>query len=307
MKHSLKKMMLFVAKTLTILALAIFCIQSSANSADKQSSKFGGVQVGVITYSYRSLPDQTVAGILGYALQSGLSSVELMGNTVEQYAGIPQVKDPLAIREWRTSVSMKKFQEIQKMFKKKGVKIDILKLGDRKWSDEEIDYAFNVCKALGARGISMEISEEAAVRMAPFAEKHKRFVIFHNHLQPGNPDFSFDKILAHGEKLMLNFDCGHYFGATGLHPNALIERLHDRIVSIHIKDKTGPKATVPNKNQPFGEGETPVTEILQLVQKNKWPISCDIELEYNIPEGSDAVKEVTKCVEYCRLALLPLK
>jgi hypothetical protein len=42
-----------------------------------------------------------------------------------------------------------------------------------------------------------------------------------------------------------------------------------------------------------------------LIQKNKWPITCDIELEYNIPEGSDAVKEVTKCVKYCREALLP--
>lgn len=39
------------------------------------------------------------------------------------------------------------------MFKTKGVKIDILKLGDSQWSDEEIDYAFNVCKTLGARGM----------------------------------------------------------------------------------------------------------------------------------------------------------
>jgi len=106
---------------------------------------------------------------------------------------------------------------------------------------------------------------------------------------------------------MLNFDAGHYFGATGLNPCLLIERLHSRIASIHIKDKTGPKASEPNKNQQFGKGETPVNEILQLVQKNKWPITCDIELEYNIPEGSDAVKEVVKCVEYCRAALLPKK
>jgi len=140
--------------------------------------------------------------------------------------------------------------------------------------------------------------------MAPFTEKHNLFVIFHNHGQPGNPDFSFDKVLAYGPKLMLNLDAGHYFGATGLNPCILIERLHNRIASIHIKDKTGPKASEPNKNQPFGHGETPVVELLQLVQKNKWPITCDIELEYTIPEGSDAVKEVTKCVDYCRKALV---
>jgi hypothetical protein len=54
---------------------------------------------------------------------------------------------------------------------------------------------------------------------------------------------------------------------------------------------------------PWGEGDTPVAEILKLVQKNKWPIYFDIELEYPIPEGSDAQKEVIKCVEYCRKIL----
>ncbi len=299
----------FTRNTLVrVFFLVVFVAFSlSPATAAKKSSKFGGVQIGAITYSYRSMPDQSLPAILGYVLESGLSSVELMGGPVEQFAGIPQVKDPQALRQWRTTVSMDKFREIKKMFNTKGVKIDILKLGSPNWSDEEIDYAFNVCKTLGARGITMEISEEAAKRMAPFAEKHNRYVIFHNHGQPGTPGFSFDKVLAYGPKLMLNLDAGHYFGATGLHPNELIERLHDRIASLHIKDKTGPKAANPNKNMEFGKGETPVAEILQLVQKNKWPITCDIELEYDLPQGSDAVKEVAKCVEYCRKALVTKK
>jgi len=292
-------------KAIIVIVIALFSFQTSANAAGKQNSKFGGVQVGAITYSYRSMPDQSIPAILNYIVESGLSSVELMGGAVEQYAGIPQVKDAQAIREWRKNVSMDKFKEIRKMFKDKGVKIDILKLGESKWSDEEIDYAFNVCKTLGARGITMEISEESAKRMSPFADKHNLYVIFHNHGQPGDPNFSFDKVLAHGPKLMLNFDAGHYFGATGQDPNLLIGRLHDRIASIHIKDKTGPKAAEPNKNQQFGKGETPVVEILKLIQKNNWPITCDIELEYTIPAGSDAVTEVKKCVDYCRTALLP--
>lgn len=291
--------------TVVVLVFATFAIPSSTSASGRIDSNFGGVQIGTITYSYRSMPDQSLPAILNYVVQSGISSVELMGGAVEQYAGIPQVKDAQAIRQWRATVSMDKFKSIRKLFYAEGVKIDILKLGDSKWSDEEIDYAFNVCKALGARGITMEISEEAAKRMSPFANKHKLFVIFHNHGQPGDPNFSFDKVLAYGPKLMLNFDAGHYFGATGLDPRLLIERLHDRIASIHIKDKTGPKATDPNQNQPFGKGETPVVEILQLIQKNQWPITCDIELEYTIPEGSDAIREVAKCVEFCRAALLP--
>ncbi len=296
-----------IAKAITILVLAVFCIQSPSTASGKKGSRFGGVQIGTITYSYRSMSDQSLPAILDYVVKSGLSSVELMGGTVEQYAGKPQSNDAQINQKWRTTVSMEKFKEIRKMFNDKGVKIDILKLGDKSWSDQEIDYTFNVCKTLGARGITMEISEEAGKRMAPFAEKHKLYVIFHNHGQPGDPNFSFDKVLAYGPKLMLNLDCGHYFGATGLNPCLLIERLHDRIASLHMKDKTGPQASEPNKNEQFGKGETPVVEILQLVQKNKWPITCDIELEYNIPEGSDAVKEVTRCVEYCREALFSAK
>jgi len=288
-------------------ALGIFCFPFPGTASGGKGSKFGGVQVGTITYSYRSMPDQSLQAILSYIVQSGLSSVELMGPTVEQYAGIPQVKDTQVLRQWRAHVPMDKFKEIRKMFRGQGVKIDVLKLGNHSWSDEEIDYAFNVCKVLGARGITMEISEDAAKRMAPFAEKHKLYVIFHNHGQPAEPNFSFDKVLAYGTRLMLNFDAGHYFGYTGLNPNALIERLHDRIASVHIKDKTGPWASDPNKNKEFGKGETPVKEILQLIQKNRWPITCDIELEYPVPEGSDAVGEVTHCVQYCRSALLNFK
>ena len=287
-------------KLLSAMIIIAACTQFCA--AQKPNSKFGGVQIGTITYSYRDMPDQTLEGILNYTVQSGISAVELMGGAVEQYAGIPRGRDEA--RQWRSSVSMDKFKEVKKMFKKNGITINILKLGDHRWSDEEIDYAFKVCKTLGAKGISMEIDEAAAKRMTSFADKHKLYVIFHNHGQPGQPDFSFDKVLAHGPRLMLNFDAGHYYGATGLNPCDLVKRLHHRIVSIHVKDKTGPQATPRDTNRPFGEGQTPLVEMLQLIKKEKWPIQCDIELEYNVPQGSDAVKEVIKCVAYCRAALV---
>ena len=288
------------------LFLALFLFSHSLE-AQKPNSKFGGVQIGTITYSYRDMPGKSLEDILDYTVRSGISSVELMGGAVEEYAGIPRGRGregAAAVREWRKTVSMDKFKEVKKMFNSKGVKIHILKLGEANWSDEEIDYAFKVCKVLGAKGISLEVSESSAKKLAPFADKHKLYVIMHNHGQPGDPNFSFDRLLDCGPRIMLNFDAGHYFGATGIHPNELISRLHKRIVSIHVKDKTAKTATPPDTNRPFGEGDTPVVDILQLIQKEKWPIHCDIELEYNVPQNSDAVKEVAKCVEYCKNALV---
>jgi sugar phosphate isomerase/epimerase len=170
-------------------------------------------------------------------------------------------------------------------------------------SDEEVDYAFRICKALGAKGLAMEISEDAAKRMAPFADKHKMYVVFHNHGQPENPDFSYDRVLAHGPRLMLNLDVGHHYSATGQNPCEVIRRLNKRIYTLHLKDKTWVGTYKESTNRPFGEGGTPLVEILQLIQKEKYPIICDIELEYELPQGSDAVKEVIKCVDYCRKAL----
>jgi sugar phosphate isomerase/epimerase len=247
-----------------------------------------------------------------------------MSNTAELYAGLPQgpARPPRdateeqraafqnamkgmaeAQKKWRISASMNKFEELRKMYKKAGVKIHIAKFSPENWSDEEIDYSFRAAKALGAKGVSTEIGDVTAKKLGPFAQKYGMQVILHQHLQPGQAGWTFEKFLEMSPNNMLNFDAGHYFGATGLHPNGIIEKLHDRITSIHIKDKTGPKGNPPNTNMEWGKGETPIADILLLLKKNKWAINVDIELEYNIPEGSDAVAEVKKCVEYCRKIL----
>jgi len=286
------------------------------------NSNFGGVQIGAITYSWRSMPG-SAGEVLQYCLDSGVSSIELMGNVAEEFAGIPagpprpqrgvelteeQRKEfeearaaaTEAQKQWRLSAPIEKFEELRKMYNDAGVTIHIAKFSPADWSDEEIDYAFTAAKALGAKGVCNEIGEDACRRLAPFAEKHGIWAVFHNHFQPGEEGWSWDPFLEISPAIMLNMDVGHYFGVTGKHPNQELTRLHDRIASIHIKDKTGPAGNPPNTNMPFGEGETPITDILKLIQENHWPINVDIELEYDIPEGSDAVLEVKKCVEYCR-------
>lgn len=312
------------AATFSVLPLNLKSVPEFKRSkAAKTNSKFGGVQVGAITYSWRSMPG-SAEDTLQYCLTSGISSIELMGNVAEDYAGLPAApvrpgrdatekekseyaKAAKAIgeeqRKWRLSAPMKKFEDLRKMYNSEGVKIHILKFSAENWSNEEIDYAFLAAKALGAKGVSTEIGDKSASILGPFAQKHKLYNILHQHLQPGQPGWTFDKFLALSPANVLNFDVGHYYGATGLHPNGILERLHNRIVSIHLKDKTGPKGSPPNTNMPWGKGETPLAEILLLIKKNRWPINADIELEYPVPEGSDAVKEVTKCVEYCRAIL----
>jgi len=294
---------------------------------DKPDSNFNGVQIGVITYSWRSMPG-TPQDIISYCLQNGISSIELMGNVAEEYAGAPiatrkprnfnelseeeqkaiTLEHDLTLKElaeWRLSdTPAAKYKELSKMFDDAGISIHIVKFSPGSWSDSETDYAFESAKILGAKGVSNEIGHDACKRLGPIAEKHGMYAIFHNHGQPGDPSFNFEEFLAYSPANMLNFDVGHYFGATGKHPNALIEKLHDRIFSIHMKDKTAKDADPADTNAPWGEGDTPLEDILKLIQENAWDIHCDIELEYPIPNGSDAVIETGKCVEYCKSILL---
>jgi hypothetical protein len=53
--------------------------------AAKPDSVFGGVQIGTITYSFRSLPS-SADEVLKYCLDCGISAIELMSNVVSAIA-----------------------------------------------------------------------------------------------------------------------------------------------------------------------------------------------------------------------------
>ena len=275
---------------------------SNQEGSSAPKSCFNGIQIGVITYSYRSLPC-TAEAMLKHVTQCGINSIELMGNTIEQFAGIPSGDDAdeKSVLAWRTSVSMEPFEALRKLFNDAGVTIHIAKFGDignPGMPDEQIEYYFRAAKALGAKGITRELSEEAAERLGPMADRHEVMIGFHNHTQI-TPTTYDGPILSYGKYLAINLDIGHYVAGTNCSPIPIIETFADRILSIHLKDRkvnNGP-------NMPFGQGDTPVALTLQYLKQNKMPFPADIELEYEIPENSDAVQEVAKCVGFCKQAL----
>jgi sugar phosphate isomerase/epimerase len=292
----------------------------------KPNSKFNGVQLGTITYSFRSKPTNAEQ-VLQYCLESNVSAIELMGSTAEAFAGAPHTStEPMApflsgprpqltpeqiaerqtkateIAQWRSTVAMDKFKQLRKMYNDAGVSIYAWKpnaLGEKN-TDAEIDYAFRVAKELGANHVTVELPNDSAQskRLGALAEKHKIVVAYHGHLQ--QTITAWDEALSQSKYNGLNCDIGHYV-AAGFDPLPLLEAKHDYIYSMHLKDRKS-KAN-GGANMPWGQGDTPVVQALQLMRKNKYKFPATIELEYEIPADSDAVKEVAKCVEYGRLAL----
>ena len=286
------------------------------------SSKIKGVQIGAITYSFRSMPG-SAEQLIQYCKEAGISAVELMGDPAEAYAGSPAGAMPKMTREeymktmeernakaraWRETASMDKFVELRKLFNNAGISIYAYKpdaaLGVKS-TDGEIDYAMRAAKALGATSVNVEIPTNAdhSKRLGEFGLKHKVYVGYHAHLQA--TDTAWDLALSQSPYNAINLDCGHYIAAGGANTTAtllaFIEKNHDRITSMHIKDRKN--KVNGSKNMPWGEGDTPLKEVLTLLKTKKYKIPASIELEYDIPAGSDAVKETKKCFEYAKAIL----
>ena len=368
---------------------------AALSQAARPNSLINGVQIGTITYSYRSMPDQSAEATLKYTVASGISGIELMGGPVNAYArartgftpstggergggrggrggrggggrgapdpailtaswnGVPcapgreggdgggggraqadaaagraglPAAEPAAApggrggrgaqtpeqqaaagdeRKWRMGLSMDIFKDLRKMFNDAGVRIYAVK-DVRQGTDEDLEYTFAVADALGANHVTLELPSgpDAAAtlkRLGEWAVKKKIYAAYHTHVQGSMTVF--DEAFALSPGNMANVDLGHFVagGNKGGTPLDFLEKFYGRISSVHLKDRTLPAHC--GLNLPWGTGETPITEILQLMRKNRWTFPASIELEYTVPPDSDAVQEVKKCVEYCRAAL----
>ena len=302
-------------------ALAGVLVQPS-----RPSSLINGVQIGVITYSYRAMPEQGADAVLRYVQESGISAVELMGSAIEAYAGAPAMPrrpvgsggtgarrpptpEETAAREkyaadlkaWRLSQSMDTFKALRKLYDDAGVTIYATKMLATSMSDEEFEYVFDVAEALGANHTTLELTTDGAAlkRIGDYALKRKIYAAYHTHLQ--GTLTAFDEAFAVSKGNMANVDFGHYVAAGSGDPVVFLEKFHGRISSFHLKDRKSKENG--GANVPWGQGDTPIGRILQSVRKNGYKMPASIEMEYEVPAGSTPVAEVRKCVEFCQRVL----
>ena len=206
------------------------------------------------------------------------------------------------LKKFRLAASMDKFKEVRSKFNNAGIEIYAYKFeyNMAPLSDEEFDYSFTVASTLGANHVTLELPTDSALtkRIGEFAATKKMNVGYHAHGQ-ASPT-AWDEAMSQSKYNGLNLDVGHYTMANNAGPIPLIQKHHDRIFSMHLKDRKF--QTNGGQNMPWGQGDTPLTEILQLVKKEKWTFPCSIELEYRV-EGSNAMVEIAKCLQYAKNAL----
>jgi sugar phosphate isomerase/epimerase len=296
------------------LALAGLPLSTLAlNGAPRINSRINGVLIGAQSYSFRDLSLDDASKAMA---DIGLGSCELFAPHIEHMGspaipahGGPPRRDPAArkaqeeeTRKWRLTAPMSEFKEVRKKFDDAGIALVGYNYSFRdNFSDEEIDRGFQMAKALGVDVITASSTVSVAKRVAPYADKYRIKVAFHGHSNIKDPNEfakpeSFAEALKMSKQFRINLDIGH-FTAAGYDPVSYIQEQHNNIVLLHLKDRKKNEGA----NVPWGEGDTPIRQVLTLLKDKKYPIPALIEYEYK-GEGTSP-EEVRKCFEYCKKAL----
>ena len=256
-----------------------------------------GVRLGVQTYSFRDLPrpddGDAVSVIIKAMTDAGFRECELWS---------PQLEPRKGGSEWRLKTPDSHFEGVRTQFADAGLTIYAYNYSfNRKMSDAEIGRGFEIARALGAEIITASSTLDVAPRVAPLAEQHKMVVAMHNHSNLEDPNefatpASFAAAMKLSKYFKVNLDVGH-FTAANFDAVQYMREHHDSITNLHLKDR--------KKNQgdtvPWGTGDAPIREVLQLIKTEGWPIRAYVEYEY---KGTGTpVEESRKCLEYAKAAL----
>jgi len=278
-------------------------------------TKVGGVRLGVQTYSFRELPraegSDHVDVIISAMKECGLSECELFAPQVEpQFGprgrgrGTPEQRQENRdkLRTWRLETPIDHFRDVKKKFDAAGISVYAYNYSfNADMNDQEIDRGFEMARALGANTITASTNLTVARRVVPFADRHQMVVAMHGHSNKTDPNEfctpeSFAAAMKMSKRFKVNLDVGH-FTAADFDAVAYIRENHANITNLHLKDRRKHEGD----NVPWGEGETPLRDVLLLLKKEKWPIPAYVEYEYR--GAGTPTEEVKKCFQYAKQML----
>jgi hypothetical protein len=307
-------------------AVGLFGFDRAWAQAARPNSRWAGVQVGLnVPYNFGGSRVMPADEVLSRCLQLGASAIELRSQPVEAALGAPppapasagrgatpeqqaaqreaQAAATAALQKWRASMPLAGAAAFRKTYDDAGVRIEILKFDNvYTMTDAELDFAFGLGKALGARALSCEIDTDAAMNgtahVGQFADKHQMMIGYHGHQEttPAHWEHAFGQAKFNGA----NLDIGHFLAGNNTSPVPFLKQYHDRITHIHVKDRK----LNGGANMPFGQGDTPIKDVLQTIRDNKWNIQATVEFEYPVPAGSNYMTENAKCLEFCKSVLV---
>lgn len=260
---------------------------ASGQPGDKlKPSVFGGIEVGVQSYTFRTF---SVDKMIEAMISIGLSSIELWDGHL----------NPMKTSEADFKAARKKFEDA-------GIRVSAYCVNfPVTATDEHLDRGFSGALLLGTNVMTASVKKPIVPKLDQWCQKYKIKLGLHNHwfgekwfkgdrTQEFETPGDFANALKGASKyLSINLDIGHFF-ASGFDPVAYIREHHDRIVSLHIKDREKDGEHAQRK---FGEGGVPIIESMKLIKKLKFKYAANIEYE---PEPQNPTASVREAFEYLK-------
>lgn len=265
-------------------------------STKYRNSVFGGVHIGVQSYSFR---DRVLEAFLNDCEVVGLGECEMWQGHVE-----PHHLSREELRQWRLTVPLSYFHSVRQKYDKAKVLLYAYSYNiGQDFTEGEIMRGFEFARALGVKYVTTSSPMTVVHKVDMYAQKYGIVVGFHNHDETWKPNqFSNAASFERGLKgtsnwVGVNLDVGHFVAANS-DPVTFLEKWHSRIVTLHLKDRKrnhGPAV-------PWGEGDTPLVAVLRLLQKNHWQFPGNIEYEYG-KLGVNTVANVARSFKICKRIL----
>jgi hypothetical protein len=274
------------------------------------------VRFGVRTSSFRGLPRvpdadpiQTLIEALGAC---GVRDCELCAPQVEAQFGAahaghhtkakmsPQMMRR-ELRKWRLRTPASYFRAIGDRFRSADIAVHAYAYdSDPSFTDEEIDYGFTAAKALGAAILTASTTLDVAARIAPFADRHRMVVALGGDPRDdphalGTPP-RVGAAMNMSTYFRISLDIGR-FTAANLDAVAYLRDHHAAIATLLLKDRRRNHGDAV----PWGQGDAPIREALQLIAREAWSIRASVDYDY--ASRNRAIDEVKKCLAYAAQAL----
>jgi len=252
-------------------------------------SIFGGIQVGVQSYTFRTF---NVDKMIDSMKSIGISSVELWDGHLNP-----------------GKASEADFKAIKKKFDETGITVSAYCVNlPVDSTNEHLDRSFNGALLLGTRVMTSSVKKPIVPRLSDWCQKYKIKLGLHNHWF-GYKEFKGDRtqefetpedfmnaLKGSSDYLSINLDIGHFY-AAGYDPVSFIRDHHPRIVSLHIKDRD---KDAEHTQRRFGQGATPIIETMKLLKKIRFKYAANIEYE---PEQANPIEGTQTAFGYLKRAL----
>lgn len=260
-----------------------------SGDAKVKPSVFGGIQVGVQSYTYRTF---SVDKMIESMVSIGLSSVELWDGHL----------NPMKTSEAQFKATRKKFDDAGISVSAYCVNFPVTA------TDENLDRGFNGATLLGTKVMTASVQKPIVPRLSQWCEKYKIKLGMHNHWfgdkwfkgdrtqEFETPDDFMNALKGSSDYLSINLDIGHFY-AAGFDPVSFIREHHPRIVSLHVKDRDKDAEHTQHR---FGQGATPIAETMKLIKELKFKYAANIEYEL---EAENPTEGTRTGFEYMKRAL----